>query len=258
MAIDNKEIIIKMEKISKRFGGNQALKDVDLELYKGEVLALVGDNGAGKSTLIKVLTGDIIKDSGNIYFKGNQVSIKHPNDSIVLGIEAIYQDLSLIGTFDLAANLFLGKEKLTRRFGIPLLNKRLMVQESLKIIRDRLGLEIKNVYDSVFTLSGGQQQAVAIARALSSNAEVIIMDEPTAALGVEGTRKLIALINKLKSQGIAIIIISHNLEDVFQVADRITVLRMGEVCGTLEKDKTNREEVVSLMVYGNLDHMAKK
>ena len=245
-----RELAVQMKNISKHFGGIKALDNVDMELYKGEVLAIVGDNGAGKSTLIKTLTGDVLKDSGEIIVNSKKANIRHPDDSIKLGIEAIYQDFALIGTFDLQSNLFLGKEKTTKRFGIPLLDKKTMMKESLEVVEGKIGIKIENIYNNVFTLSGGQQQAIAIGRAIYTNAKVLIMDEPTASIGVEGIAKLINLIEKLKDQEMSIIIISHNLEHIFAVADRILVLRLGKVAGVVEKNKTNKSEIISLIVGG--------
>ena len=245
-----RELAVQMKNISKHFGGIKALDNVNMELYIGEVLAIVGDNGAGKSTLIKTLTGDVLKDSGEIIVNSKKANIRHPDDSIKLGIEAIYQDFALVGTFDLQGNLFLGREKTTKRFGIPLLDKKTMMKESIEVVEGKIGIKIENTYNSVFNLSGGQQQAIAIGRAIYANAKVLIMDEPTASIGVEGIAKLVALIEKLKGQGISIIIISHNLEHIFAVADRILVLRLGKVVGVLEKNKTNKSEIVSLIVGG--------
>ena len=244
------EHIVQMKNISKSFGGIKALENVSLNLIKGEVLALVGDNGAGKSTLIKVLTGDITKDSGDIFIDNKKVTINHPNDSIKLGIEALYQDLALVENFDLASNLFLGKELVTKRIGFPILNKSLMIKKAYKIMKDRLGYDIRNISEPISFLSGGQQQAVAIGRMIISNAKILIMDEPFASLGAEGSRNLINMTNKLKKQGISIIIISHNLEHIFSVSDRILVLRLGKKVGLLEKSKTNKTKIVSLIVGG--------
>jgi len=246
----NIEYSVQMNNISKSFGGIKALDDVSLNLKKGEVLALVGDNGAGKSTLIKVLTGDITKDSGDILINNKNVTINHPNDSIKLGIEAIYQDLALVGNFDLASNLFLGRELVTKRIGFPILNKSLMIKEAHKIMKDRLGYDIRNVHEPTLFLSGGQQQAVAIGRMIISNAKILIMDEPFASLGAEGSKNLINMIDKLKKQEISIIIISHNLEHIFSVADRILVLRLGKRVGLLEKCNTDKTKIVSLIVGG--------
>ena len=244
------EHIVQMKNISKSFGGIKALDNVSLNLIKGEVLALIGDNGAGKSTLIKVLTGDITKDSGDIFIDNKKVTINHPNDSIKLGIEALYQDLALVENFDLASNLFLGKELITKRIGFPVLNKSLMIKKAYKIMKDRLGYDIRNIREPTSFLSGGQQQAVAIGRMIISNAKILLMDEPFASLGAEGSRNLINMTNKLKKQGISIIIISHNLEHIFSVSDRILVLRLGKKVGLLEKSKTNKTKIVSLIVGG--------
>jgi simple sugar transport system ATP-binding protein len=240
------EPLIRMRGISKKYGGVKALKEVDLQLGSQEVLGLVGDNGAGKSTLIKILTGAIIPDQGEILIDGKKVRITHPSDSQKLGIQAIYQDLSLVGTFDPPANLFLGKEIIKRRFGLfPVLDKKKMLKEGLRTLREELMIDIPNPHNAVNKLSGGQRQAVAIGRAIYLNARAIIMDEPTASLGVEECEKILDLIKRLKTQNCSVIVISHNMEHIFSVCDRVSVLRHGKIVGDRTIADCSATEIVS-------------
>jgi ABC-type sugar transport system ATPase subunit len=235
--------------LSKRFGGHQALHNVDFRLYPGEVLALAGDNGAGKSTLIKCLSGAHQPTAGEIFFDGKPIQINNAHEARVHGIETIYQDLALAENLDVGANVFLGREPMTKAFGIfPMIDRKLMRSASAEVLDT---LEIHTRLDKpVGDLSGGQKQAVAIGRAIYWKARVLIMDEPTAALGVPEQRKVVELIHRLKSQGVAIIFISHNLIDIFAVADRIMVLRRGELAGERLCKDTNGDEIVKLMVGG--------
>ena len=235
--------------LSKRFGGHQALNNVSFQLYPGEVLALAGDNGAGKSTLIKCISGAHLPNEGHIFFEGKQVHITNPQESRAAGIETIYQDLALAENLDVGANVFLGREPITKVFGIfPVINRKMMRSSSAQVLDT---LEIHTRLDKpVGDLSGGQKQAVAIGRAIYWKARVLIMDEPTAALGVPEQRKVVELIHRLKSQGVSIIFISHNLIDIFAVADRIMVLRRGELAGERLSKETNGDEIVKLMVGG--------
>lgn len=244
--MEKSEPLIQMRGICKNYGGVTALKGVDLHLGRQEVLGLVGDNGAGKSTLIKILTGAIAPDQGEILMDGKKVKITHPKDSQKLGIQAIYQDLSLVGTFDPPSNLFLGKEIIMRRFGLfPVLDKKEMLKEGLRTLREELMIDIPNPYNSVNKLSGGQQQAVAIGRAIYLKAKVIIMDEPTASLGVEECEKIIDLIKRLKTQDCSVIVISHNMEHIFSVCDRVLILRHGEIVGDRPVPDCSTTEIVS-------------
>lgn len=235
--------------LSKRFGGHQALNNVSFQLYPGEVLALAGDNGAGKSTLIKCISGAHLPNEGQIFMDGKQVHITNPQESRAAGIETIYQDLALAENLDVGANVFLGREPITKVFGIfPVINRKMMRSSSAQVLDT---LEIHTRLDKpVGDLSGGQKQAVAIGRAIYWKARVLIMDEPTAALGVPEQRKVVELIHRLKSQGVSIIFISHNLIDIFAVADRIMVLRRGELAGERLSKETNGDEIVKLMVGG--------
>ncbi|MBI5032708.1 MAG: sugar ABC transporter ATP-binding protein [Chloroflexi bacterium] len=219
--------VVEMRNIKMSFGAIQALRGVDLVLHHNEVLGLVGDNAAGKSTLMKVLSGAYIPDEGEIFIEGKKVHVCDPMDARRLGIEMVYQDLALADTLDIAANVFLGREVVSAHLGpISVMVKRHMEQETQRLL-DRLKIDISSVHLKVESLSGGQRQSVAIARATAFNAKVIIMDEPTAALSVAAVGKVLDLVRELKAQGCSIIIISHRLEDIHQVSDRMIVLRHG-------------------------------
>ena len=244
---------VRFRRVSKRFGGVHALKPVDLDVRRGEVLAIVGDNGAGKSTLIKVLTGVHPADSGTIEIDGVPVRVDHPDVAKAHGIETIYQDLALVPTFDLGTNFFLGRELRKRWFGfIPALDVERMRREAIAVIRDRVGLEIVNPYAPAAVMSGGQRQAVAIGRALYADARLVVMDEPTAALGVEEQEKILAIIRRLRSQGVTIIVISHNLEHVFAVCDRIAVMHNGHLLAERKRSETTRAEIVGLIMGSDI------
>ncbi len=248
----NPEPILTGTNLSKRFGGVHALENVSFELYPGEVLALAGDNGAGKSTLIKTIAGVYRADEGAISFKGEPVSFADPREARNAGIETIYQDLALSDNLDVGANVFLGREPERKLFGLlPAIDRRKMRAESRDVLK-LLDIEIRDdaLTQPVRSLSGGQRQAVAIGRAVFWNATVLIMDEPTAALGVPEQRKVISLIKSLKERNVAVIFISHNLSDIFAVADRIVVLRRGKVAGVRAIGETDGDEVVKLMVGG--------
>lgn len=243
--------VVEMRNIKKSFGAVQALRGVDLELHHNEVLGLVGDNAAGKSTLMKVLSGAYIPDDGEIFLNGTQAHLTNPMDARRLGIEMVYQDYALANNLDVAANVFMGREVVSIRLGpIGLMDYHQMEQETRNLI-DRLRIDIASVRQKVERLSGGQRQAVAIARATAFDAKVIIMDEPTAALSVAAIDKVLELVRELKAQGSSIIIISHRLEDIYQVSDRMIVLRQGrKVSDTpVEGDLHEfRERVVAYMI----------
>jgi ABC-type sugar transport system ATPase subunit len=225
--------IVEMRNIKKRFAAVQALRGVDLVLHHNEVMGLVGDNAAGKSTLMKVLSGAYIPDEGEIYIEGKKIHISDPLQVRHLGIEMVYQDLALVNHLDIADNVFLGREVMSARWGrIGVLDRRHMEQETRRLL-DRLKIDISSVRLNVESLSGGQRQSVAIARATAFNAKVTIMDEPTAALSVAAIGKVLDLVQQLKAQGNSIIVISHRLEDIYKVCDRMVVLRHGlKVCDT--------------------------
>lgn len=252
--LDNRVPLVKMINITKRFGGLTAVQDVDLELYEGEVLALVGDNAAGKSTLIKVLSGAYIADEGEIYVGGKKADIRSPKDARALGIETIYQDLALFENMSIPPNVFIGREK--RHKGILGLIGVLDVREMKSTVvnlLDNFGIEIKDVNMPVKNLSGGQRQMVAISRAVYFNAKVIVMDEPTAALGVAETRKVYAFVEGLKKTRIGVIIISHNINEVFTIADRFMVLKSGFLVGVKTKKNASMDDVVKLILAGKYE-----
>jgi ABC-type sugar transport system ATPase subunit len=229
--------------ISKSFLHVQALDDVDFRVNPGEVVALVGDNGAGKSTLMKTLCGAYQPDAGSIVFDGRPVAMRTPRDAIALGIAVVYQDLALVDHRDVASNVFLGREP-TRGAAV---DKPRMVREAREVL-DNLKVTIPSVQTLVGLLSGGQRQAVAIARAVHQGGRLIFMDEPTAALGVREQAKVLRLIEDLRSQGTAVVVVSHNLQHVFSVADRIVVLRGGRNAGERIKAETTPEDIVRLIV----------
>jgi simple sugar transport system ATP-binding protein len=234
--------------IQKRFGRVVALREGNLVLRPSEVHAIVGDNGAGKTTLIKIVSGVYQADGGEVLLDGKPVTIANPREARALGIETVYQDLALADHLDASANLFLGREELLPKplswFGF--LDKKAMRQRAEEEMR-RLKIGIQSVEQPVLSLSGGQRQAVAVARAIAWGNRIVIMDEPTAALGVRESGMVLELIKEVRSQGIAVIMISHNLPEVFAVADRITVLRLGRTIMTLETSQTSLEAVVGMM-----------
>jgi simple sugar transport system ATP-binding protein len=248
---EEKRPVVELRNIQKHFGAVQALKGVNLALHHNEVLGLVGDNAAGKSTLMKVLSGAYIPDGGEIFIEGQKVDFSNPMDARRQGIEMVYQDYALANNLDVAANVFMGREVVRRKLGpIGVMDYRHMEQET-KSLLNRLKIEVQSVRQKVERLSGGQRQAVAIARATAFDAKVIIMDEPTAALSVAAIDKVLDLIRELKAQGASIIIISHRLEDIYRVSDRMIVLRQGrKVSDTpVEGDIHEfRERVVAYMI----------
>ena len=244
------EAILAVRGLSKRFGGVQALSELSFDLTPGEVLALAGDNGAGKSTLIKLISGVHLPDAGEIRFKGERIAMSHPHIARGLGIETIYQDLSLADNLDIGANVFLGREPERRLLGLlPMLDRRRM-REQAQAVLESLGIEIAapEFTRPVRHLSGGQRQAVAIGRAIFWKAEVLILDEPTASLGVPEQRKVRELIMRLKQQNVAVIFISHNLAEIFEISDRVLVLRRGANAGERRIGETDNDEIVKLMV----------
>ncbi len=243
--------VLEVKSVSKRFGGVQALDDVSIHLNEGEVLALAGDNGAGKSTLIKVVSGVYHPDDGDIIFNNENIQLDNPRFAREKGIETIYQDLALADNLNVGANIFLGREPMTKKLGIPVIDRELMLLESKKVLKNlEINIPESSLEEPVGKLSGGQRQAVAIGRALYWNAKLLIMDEPTAALGVPEQRNVMDLIKKLKEQKVSIIFISHNLTDIFQASDRIVVLRRGIKAGDKLINETNSDEIVKLMVQG--------
>ncbi len=239
--------LLETRDIVKRFGGLTAVDRVSLGVRAGEALALLGDNGAGTSTLIKLISGVHAPDAGEILIEERPVRIGSPMDALAAGIETIYQDLALAENLDVGANIFLGRERLKRRLGVNVLDDAAMRAEAQKVL-DRLDIHIPSLRATIRTLSGGQRQAVAISRSIYWKAKVLIMDEPTAALGIAEQRKVLNLVHTLKEQGLGIIIISHQMYDVFEVADRIAVMRRGQKVGELLRTETTPDEVVGLIV----------
>jgi simple sugar transport system ATP-binding protein len=245
----NVKPLVEMKGIRKNFGAVQALKGVDLTLHHNEVLGLVGDNAAGKSTLMKVLSGAYIADEGDILLEGEKASITKPEDSRHLGIEMVYQDFALAGNIDVAGNIFLGRERTLGGLGklLQILNRRGMDEASRELL-GRLKIEVESVRQKVNELSGGQRQAVAIGRATAFNAKVVIMDEPTASLSVSAIEKVLELIKQLKEHQVSVIIISHRLEDILSVSNRVMVLRLGRRVGDMENKGVTKDDLVAYMV----------
>jgi ABC-type sugar transport system ATPase subunit len=241
--------LVKMRGVTKRFGGVTALQDVDLDARAGEVLAIVGDNGAGKSTLIKVLTGVYQPSAGQIFINGEAVAFSNHAEAIEQGIDAVYQTLALADHLDPAANMFLGNELTRTILGITVLDNKRMRAEAERVLMERLGVKLKSMDAPTDSLSGGQRQAVAIARAVyHEGLRVLVMDEPTAALGPQETSRTLKLIEAVKAQGLAVILISHSLDDVFQVADRVHVQRRGQCVGVVKTADSNTQEVLGMIV----------
>jgi ABC-type sugar transport system ATPase subunit len=244
--------LVEMHGITKYYGAVAALRDVDFAVRGGEVVALLGDNGAGKSTLIKILAGVLTPDAGAILIEGITVSLAGPKDAKALGIETVYQDLALCDNLDVPANIFLGRELrrslLGRYFGW--FDRRRMAEETRGLL-ERLRIDIDDLGTTVRHLSGGQRQSVAIARSIYGNARVVIMDEPTAALGVVQTAKVLGLVRDLRKAGLAVIYITHNMAAAFEVADRMVVLKNGRLVGERRRNETDREEIVRLIIAGD-------
>ena len=240
--------LVRMENIEVAFGGVKAVDDVTIDLWPGEVVGLLGHNGAGKSTLIKVLSGAYQKNGGRILIDGNEAHIRSPRDARRYNIETIYQTLALADNLDASANLFLGREIVQRN---GLLDEARMEDETRRIM-NRLNPNFRKFHAPVSALSGGQRQSVAIARAVYFEARILIMDEPTAALGVEETRMVGNLIRELKRDGIGIFVISHDLHDVFDLADRITVLKNGRLVGTVPTGAVSHDDVLEMIILGRM------
>jgi len=237
--------LLALRSISKRYGAVQALSGVDFEVHAGEVVALVGDNGAGKSTLIKVISGIVAIDEGSVSFEGRPVVLDGPKSASALGIATVYQDLALADNLDVVANLFLGRERKlpgpAKLLGV--LDETGMEREALELL-ERLSVSVRSVRLPVSALSGGQRQSIAVARSMMGAPKVVLLDEPTAALGVPQTRQVLALIRRLREQGLGVVVISHNLADVFQVSDRIVVMRLGRRVATFDTARASHVDVV--------------
>ena len=246
------EPLLRLVGLGKHFGPVRALIGVDLDIPDGQVTAVVGDNGAGKSTLIKTISGIWEPDDGEIIWKGRPVRLHSPKDAAELGIATVYQDLALADNLDIVQNMFLGRELVRYR----VLNESAMEKAAKSTLSDLSVVTVRSVRQPVGSLSGGQRQAVAVARAVLREAQLVVLDEPTAALGVTQTRVVLDLIRRLKTQGIAVIVISHNLNDVFSVADRVAVLRLGRVVSVGPKEQYDTESVVDLMTTGTSKRLA--
>ena len=238
---------LELRGVSKAFGSVQALQEVDFEVRDGEVMALVGDNGAGKSTLIKCVAGIHPIDGGEILFEGTPVHIHGPKDAARLGIEVVYQDLALCDNLDVVQNMYLGREA---HDPVMRLREPEMEHRTASTMKSLSVTTIRSIRQPVASLSGGQRQSVAVARAVMWNSRVVILDEPTAALGVAQTRQVLDLVGRLGEQGLAVVLISHNLHDIFEVANRITVLRLGRNVGVYERDKTTQQQIVEAITAG--------
>lgn len=243
--------LIEMEGIGKRFGRIRALEDIDLDVNDGEIMGLVGDNGAGKSTLIKTLVGIHQPDEGKIRVKGEPVTMDSPKEAQSHGIATVYQDLALVDQLTVDANIFLGRTK-TRKIGgiIPVIDWAGMQREAEATLKDRLNFDVP-VDSKVEFLSGGERQAVAIGRALITDPDLIILDEPTSALSTDAAQRVIDLVKTLRDEGIAVLLISHSLEEIFSLTDRITVLHSGKRVGTVTRENVTEDEVVEMMIAGS-------
>jgi ABC-type sugar transport system ATPase subunit len=242
------DYVVEMKGICKSFGGVQALKSVDLELRRGEIMGIVGDNGAGKSTLMKVLSGAHLADEGEIFIDGEKAHIRNPQDAFNLGVGMIYQDLALFNNLDVARNIFVGRELVHGPFKL-LLDKKGMYSKAEALIRD-LRVDIKSSKLNVARMSGGQRQMIACARAIAFESKILIMDEPTAALGVTEANKLLSLIRNLKTMGLSILLITQRIPDILAIADRVFILKGGQRQDILEVSQVTLDDVVTMIVKG--------
>ncbi|SDS39431.1 monosaccharide ABC transporter ATP-binding protein, CUT2 family [Nocardioides scoriae] len=241
------EPLLELRGVNKSFGPVQVLHDVNFKVYPGQVTALVGDNGAGKSTLVKTIAGIYRADSGEFLFDGKPVSIHSPKDASALGLEVVYQDLALCDNLDIVQNMFLGREARTGGLMLDELGMEERARETLASLSVRT---VKSVRQSVSSLSGGQRQTVAIAKAVLWNSKVVLLDEPTAALGVAQTRQVLDLVRRLADAGLGVVLISHNMVDVLEVSDRITALFLGRVAADIPAAETNHSQIVELITAG--------
>jgi D-xylose transport system ATP-binding protein len=244
------ETLLELKGVSKRFGAVNALSGVNFHADTGEVMALVGDNGAGKSTLIKCVAGIHVADAGQILWQGKPVSITGPKDAGRLGIEVVYQDLALADNLDVVENMYLGRERLST---LRRLDEAVMEREARRVLKELAVTTLRSVRTPVASLSGGQRQSVAVAKAVLWNSKLVILDEPTAALGVAQTRQVLDLIKRLAEQGLGVILVSHNMSDVFEVADYITVLRLGQNVAEFKRSETTQRDVVEAITAGKLN-----
>ena len=243
-------VLMRVSRLMKSYGGLKAVDDVSFEIYTGEIFALVGDNGAGKSTLVKALSGSTPQDSGSIEFDGKPVKLVTPRDADEIGIGCLYQGLGLVDALNVPENVFLGQEIQKHILGfIPQLDHVQMREKTIELLQ-QFGVDLPKVNDAVVNLSGGQRQTVAISRLLLKNVKLVIMDEPMAALGVDEGSKVLKLIENMKSKNISVIVISHNLEHVFKLADRIAVMKNGKLVNIVETSSASRESVVKMITLG--------
>jgi D-xylose transport system ATP-binding protein len=241
------EPLLELRGVDKSFGAVQVLHGVNLKVHPGQVTALVGDNGAGKSTLVKTIAGIYPKDAGEVLFEGKPVTIHSPKDAAALGIEVVYQDLALCDNLDIVQNMFLGRERISSGL---LLDELTMEDQARSTLASLSVRTVKSVRQGVASLSGGQRQTVAIAKAVLWNSRVVLLDEPTAALGVAQTRQVLDLVRRLADQGLGVVLISHNMVDVLEVSDRITALYLGRVAADLKREDTNHSQIVELITAG--------
>ena len=246
------EPILDLRGINKSFGPVQVLRDVNFAAHVGEVTALVGDNGAGKSTLVKCISGTYSIDSGEYLFDGKPVTLHSPRDAAALGIEIVYQDLALCDNLDVVQNMFLGRERTRRR----LLDENSMEQAAQQTLESLSVRTLKSVRQRVSSLSDGQRQTVAIAKAVLWNSKIVVLDEPTAALGVAQTAQVLDLVRRLADRGLAVVLISHNMLDVLQVSDRIATLYLGQLAATVKRSEVNQQQLVELITTGRSDSVA--
>lgn len=243
-------VLMRVSRLMKSYGGLKAVDDVSFEIYTGEIFALVGDNGAGKSTLIKALSGASPQDSGSIEFDGKPVKLAKPRDADEIGIGCLYQGLGLVDALNVPENVFLGQEIQKQILGfIPQLDHVQMREKTIELLQ-QFGVDLPKVNDAVVNLSGGQRQTVAISRLLLKNVKLVIMDEPMAALGVDEGSKVLKLIENMKSKNISVIVISHNLEHVFKLANRIAVMKNGKLVNIVDTSSASRESVVKMITFG--------
>ena len=243
-------VLMRVSRLMKSYGGLKAVDDVSFEIYTGEIFALVGDNGAGKSTLVKALSGATPQDSGSIEFDGKPVKLTKPRDADEIGIGCLYQGLGLVDALNVPENVFLGQEIQKQILGfIPQLDHVQMREKTIELLQ-QFGVDLPKVNDAVVNLSGGQRQTVAISRLLLKNVKLVIMDEPMAALGVDEGSKVLKLIENMKSKNISVIVISHNLEHVFKLADRIAVMKNGKLVNIVDTSSASRESVVKMITFG--------
>ncbi len=245
---------LQLKNVSKTFGAVRALMNVDFEVYAGEVVGLVGDNGAGKSTLVKTMSGAYVPDEGQILIDGEPVAIASPTDSTRFGVETVYQDLALCDNLDVVSNLWLGRESYENYGIMRPLNEVEMERRTIEVLKT-LDVKLPSVRLPVASLSGGQRQSIAVAKTILRKPKVVLLDEPTAALGVAQTRQVLNLILRLKEQGLAVVVITHNLHDVFEVVDRVIVMRLGRRVGTFDIRSTTPERLVAAITgaeYGDV------